>query len=431
VAKKRGFFAELQHQNQVAHKRQVQAANARARANTAAARQAEQAMRQAEQAMRQAERAQTQAVRASAVEQKAAQKEAERLLDEAMASEASAKNAELATTYEEIDGMLATALTVDCFIDLDALRVAVHHPPFTRGDLEVPTPHPQPLVARPEPRYLDPEAPRGLGGVLGKKKHAEAVAHAWAAFVQDHARWDSEVAALPAAQFQQMQAYEAAEAQRLGWVAQVRQEYQRECAEREAEAAGANASLDDLIRGVSAGAPAAVTEYVGIVLGNSVYPDVFPVEHDPNYEGASRELILTVTVPPPEVLPSEKAFKYVKAKREVAATSLTKKEQKDRYTNAVCQVAVRRLHETFAADRNGHIQTVALSVGTENIDAATGLPKHTPLVAVAADRDHFMTFHLAEVVPLATLKHLGAVVSASPFDLTPIDTSRGVRGNSR
>ena len=106
---------------------------------------------------------------------------------------------------------------------------------------------PKPLVARPEPTDREPDAPRGLGGVLGKKKHAEAVAQARAGFGQDHARWEGEVAALPAAQFQQVQAYEAAET-RLGWVAQLRQEYEKGCAQREAEAARSNASLDDLIR---------------------------------------------------------------------------------------------------------------------------------------------------------------------------------------
>ena len=42
-----------------------------------------------------------------------------------------------------------------------------------------------------------------------------------------------------------------------------------------------------------------MTEYVGIVLGNSVYLEVFPVEHEANYDTASRELVLMVTVPPP------------------------------------------------------------------------------------------------------------------------------------
>jgi restriction system protein len=50
-----------------------------------------------------------------------------------------------------------------------------------------------------------------------------------------------------------------------------------------------------------------------------------------------------------------------------------------------------------------------------------------PLVVVAADRTTFSAFDLANVVPAATLDHLGAAVSKSPFDLTAADTSRGVR----
>jgi restriction system protein len=50
-----------------------------------------------------------------------------------------------------------------------------------------------------------------------------------------------------------------------------------------------------------------------------------------------------------------------------------------------------------------------------------------PFVAVAAERTSFMTFDLSNIVPLATLEHLGASVSKSPYDLKGIDESRGVR----
>jgi restriction system protein len=50
-----------------------------------------------------------------------------------------------------------------------------------------------------------------------------------------------------------------------------------------------------------------------------------------------------------------------------------------------------------------------------------------PLVVVAADRETFNKFDLSNVVPKATLEHLGAALSKSPFDLTPADTSLGVR----
>jgi restriction system protein len=49
-----------------------------------------------------------------------------------------------------------------------------------------------------------------------------------------------------------------------------------------------------------------------------------------------------------------------------------------------------------------------------------------PFVAVGAERGAFMEFDLAEVVPAATLAHLGAAVSKDPFNLVPADTT-GVR----
>jgi restriction system protein len=90
-------------------------------------------------------------------------------------------------------------------------------------------------------------------------------------------------------------------------------------------------------------------------------------------------------------------------------------------------VAVRTLHEVFEADRAGKIHSIALTVGVDRVAPATGLPETVPLVLVAADRETFTGFDLANVMPWATLDHLGAALSKSPFDLSPADTSRGVR----
>lgn len=122
-----------------------------------------------------------------------------------------------------------------------------------------------------------------------------------------------------------------------------------------------------------------------------------------------------------------KEYKYVKAKDEISSTALPVKAQKDRYAGAVTQVALRTLHEIFEADRGGKIYSIALMVGTEALSPATGLRETVPLVLVAADRQTFTRFDLSNVVPQATLEHLGAAVSKSPFDLVPADTSRGVR----
>lgn len=66
-------------------------------------------------------------------------------------------------------------------------------------------------------------------------------------------------------------------------------------------------------------------------------------------------------------------------------------------------------------------------MGVNRIAPATGQPEYVPLTVVAADRETFTSFDLANVVPSATLNHLGAAVSKSPIDLTPADSSRGVR----
>ncbi|MCU1400349.1 MAG: hypothetical protein JWN62_3458 [Acidimicrobiales bacterium] len=423
MTNKRGFFAELQHQGQVAQKRQQQQSSAAFKAHAAA-------VKRAELAQKQSERAAAQFARSSVAEQKAAEKEARRLHEEAMLADVEQRNAELASDYEEIDGMLATALEVDDYVDLNELRNIAEHPPFGRPDLELPMPRTAPPAAPVEPQYVAPEGePKGLGGVFGgKKKYAEAVAQAQSAFAVLHQRWQQETALHPANLQRYEAEYQQSEAARIERLAAARAEYDRECAERESAVQQSNAQLDTLIANLAYDVEDAVQEYIAIVLGNSVYPAAFPVEHDFEFSSSLKELTLTVLVPGPHDVPAVKEYKYVRAKDEITSTNLPLKEQKDRYANAVAQVALRSLEEVFEADRSGRIQTISLTAETDTIDEATGRSKRTPLVAVAAERDAFMTFNLANVVPLATLQHLGALVSKSPYDLVAIDTSKGVRG---
>ena len=414
MANKSGLFAELQRQAQLAEKRRVQQQNA-----------ANRALRQAEQAQRQAERAEALAAKASAADQKKAQQEAARLRQEAIDADIAARNAQLVDAYDEIDSMLEASLGVDDYVDLEQLRASVEHPAFPHSELRWPTPQPATLNVRAEPVYAEPPAQSGLGGLLGRKKHADAVAQAIALHQGDHAAWQREVAA---ARVHQQQAHEQQEQQRLARLQEAQAAYEGACRQRERDVAESNQRLDVLIQGLAYGVDEAVQEYVSIVLSHSVYPEAFPVAHDFEYSSALKELTLVALVPAPDKVPAVREYKYTKAKGEISSTSLPAKEQKDRYANAVAQVALRTLHEVFEADRAGRIQTITLTVATETIDVATGLDKRTPLVAVAADRGTFTTFNLANVVPQATLKHLGALVSKSPFDLVQIDTSQGVRG---
>ena len=333
-------------------------------------------------------------------------------------------NAELAAQYDDIDSILTRTLDFDDFFDLEELRVAVEHPPFPRPDLVDPLPAPPQILAPPEPVFM---APPPVTGLFSKKKNLQAEAAARARHEEAYARWQAQVSAIPARQFEQIQQHQRAEASRQAELTQLQAQYRAESEAREREASERNSSVDEFSARLAASDRGAVEEYIGLVFARSVYPDTFPVSHDFEYSPAGAELTVTVSVPTPEQIPTVKEHKYNKTKDEITATALPQKDQKARYASAICQVAVRTLHEVFEADREDRVRTIAFTLSTDAVDDGTGLPVRVPLIAAAASRDVFTAFDLANVVPAATLEHLNALVSKNPHGLVPIATGPGVR----
>ncbi|TWE16887.1 restriction system protein [Kitasatospora atroaurantiaca] len=338
-------------------------------------------------------------------------------------------NTDLASDFADIDGLLAWTLGIDDYVDLESLKISkVQHPPFMPGGLAVPTPKVAEPNYPPEPVYQAPTTPSGLSAMFGgKKRHQQAIEATQAAFENAHRDWERIRDDLRAGCIKKVALREKLEAKRAAGLTAAENKYKQECEKREAEASAHNAKVAKLINDLAFDVESAIQEYVGIVLSNSVYPEVFPVEHDYAFNLASRELVLTVSVPEPSAVPSVKGYRYVKTKDEIASTALPVREKKERYANAAWQVAVRSLHEVFEADRAGKIHSIALTVNVNTVDPATGRPITVPLVVVAADRETFNSFDLSKVVPQATLQHLGAAMSKSPFDLVPADTGRGIR----
>jgi len=418
---RRGFFAELQHQAEVA-----------ARERAKAARRAEQeqnaAIRRAEQAQKANERAAAQRARASAADQKRLAKEAREAHVAAMETEVERRNSELSEMYEAIDSLLSATLGVDDYVDLTTLHTVAEHPPFDRTDLEAPVPSPKPIYDPPEPVFASPPPPRGLGGLFGKKNHEKAVADATAAHEKRVAEWQSRLTQNGLAREAAAGQHADKEAERVAALEVERARYAAECSAREAAAAEHNEALDTLNANLGYGAVDAVEEYLSLVFSNSAYPDDFPVEHDFEFDATTAELRLRVLVPGPDKVSATSAYKYTKSSDEITATSLSQKACKERYAGAVHQVALRSIHEVFEADRRGLIKTISLEVGTETIDPATGREGYTLFVAAGAERGSFLELDLANVVPAATLSHLGAAVSKNPFNLVAADAS-GIRSS--
>jgi restriction system protein len=421
MGRRRGFFAELQHQSAVAQRE-------RQRAQAAAVREQVRAQREADRAFAAANRAHIAALRADEKAAAEAGREAKRLHVEAQESKVAAMNANLEMVLSEIDNILEATLEVDDYVDLEKLRKTVVHPPF-ESQHQNPIPPPAPIEAPPPPVFREPDAPKGISALVGKKKHAEAVVAARQAFDQQYHQWQAYSASIPMRQLEQLTAHKSAEDERMRRLAADRAKYDEECGPRQKEVDAANAELDTLIRNYEASTPEAVSEYIGIVFGNSLYPEDFPWSVDYDFDQHTRELRVSLEFPPPDEIPTVRQYKYVKATDEITESLQAQKEQRDRYKSMIENMILRTLHEVWESDRDGKIESISLAGGVQHIDPATGQDVFTPLIAVAVDRRTFSSIDLARVTPAETLKYLKAVVSKNPQALVRIDTSAGVRGH--
>lgn len=417
----RGFFAELQHQAAVAEKE-------RQRNQAAAVRGQVAAQREVERARAAASRAASVAGRADAKSVAAAEREAKRLHDDAQKLEAERLTAQIQSFNEEVEGVLAATLEHDDHVDLETLRLVAEHPAFSSRHGAA-TPVPLPIEAGREPVFEAPPEPRGMKALFGGKvKHADAVAGARRQFEAAHDSWRREVAEVPMKQLAQMQTYQETERLRLEKLAGDRRDYDLQCDEQTQKVDAHNKRLDEFISALRVGDKTAVEEYFGIVLGNSVYPGDLDVSEELAYDPSTRELDVRLLLPLPSELPKLRGYKYVKAQDSIVEVPKTATDLKSSYASFVHQVALRTLHEVWEADRLRLVDTISLVAGTENLSPATGQEVYTPLVAVAVDRLTFESINLAHIQPAESLRHLRAVVSKNPIDLTPIDLTKGIRG---
>lgn len=367
-----------------------------------------------------------QSQKANAADQKRFEKEVKDSHYTSMAAEVERLNLELSEIAEDIDGILEATLDVDDFVDLETLRANATHPPFHQIDLLHETARPLPIQDTPAPTLVEPVAPRGIMAVFGKKNHEKSLAKARARFETQMEEWKITLAQLSLRRDEEAALYEQRERQRLASLEQAQEKYAAECIDRDQAAAEQNQAVDRLITNLSYGIPEAVEEYIGIVISNTIYPDHFPVKHEFSYVPDSAELTLRVTVPAPEQIGTVKAYKYNKATDEITAIQMPGKACKDRYASAIHQVALRTPHEVFEADRRGLIGSVSLEIGAYTTNPATGVTGFIPFVALGVGREEFLKLELSNVLPVATLVHLGASISKNPYELVSTNVT-GVR----
>jgi restriction system protein len=362
-------------------------AAAEQRARTAATHQRELIRRNADLAIAAAQRA------AADVER---QRERQRLYVEARTADAAAANADLRARLSDLDALLMSTLDVDDHIDLDRFKKPVTVPAFDPGPLGRPLP---------EPSWASyaPVSPTGIGKILGGEKlHEQQTAAARQAYQHARARWVE------------------AETRRLRQLAAREQAYEESRRRYEARIVAYNAEVDRFAAAVAGKDPSSVVEYFAMVLGNSVYPDGFPQHFRLAYLPKQRHLLVEYHLPPVEVIPVVKEYRYDRVRDDVVAIPRDEAEIRRRYTEIVAQVALRTIHEIVEADRGGLVTRVLFNGIVDTIDRRTGRFVRPCLVSVRTGRETFEAIELRRVDPVACLKHLRAGLSQQPDELAGI-----------
>jgi restriction system protein len=291
------------------------------------------------------------------------------------------------------------------------LIAALASPPLTFERLKmttvVPAFDPGPLgMASAAPRWekYAPDEPRGLGRLFGgAERYAARVGTAREQFeraVADHRQ---------------------REARRQQQLADARARHGHQVAEAAASDAAHNADIDARALAYSQGEPEAVEWFVGHILDRSIYPPGFARQHQVAYRPENRDVVIEMELPELRIVPTVRAYRYVKARDAVEPIPRPENEIKQRYALLIGRVALRTLHEVFGATDGDVVEAVVFNGCVDTIDRATGKKTRPHLLSVQAERLAFADLELAEVDPARCLKHLNALVSANPFDLEPIE----------
>lgn len=371
--RRRGFFAELQHQRLLQERFQAEQQ-----------RLAKQAAREQERSERAQQRADAQAVR----------EQRDRHIQQQLANAAEMTSA-VHARVAELDAVLVDGLARPGVFSFDQLRQKYQLQPFV-PDRGVATPGQAPQWER-----FAPAPATGIGRLF-KTGHERATAQARSRFEQEmalyQARERDRMAALADAEFRHTEAEESR-----------RQQIEQH-----------NAQVDQLEHGVTTGSPEAVEEYFELLIEASPLPEDLPVDVEVAYQPDSRRLLVIRELPGVEVVPDVREYSYVRARDETTTKPRPPKEIRQRYAGLVAQLVLRTMRDVFEVLPVELVDEVAVNGHVSTRNKATGQPEHPCLVSVSAIREQFKDLVLTDLDPTECLRHLNALISPHPWDLEAV-----------
>lgn len=294
--------------------------------------------------------------------------------------QAEEKTAEAQARMKALGEVLTSALPLRP-LTFERLLAAPRTPEFEPGPL---------ADARPAPQWKDYEPARvtGLARFVGRGGRRVRQAEA-------RARFDTAV-----------DEHQRQEAERRRALAAAKATYDRKVTEERAKTAARNAYVTSRRSAFAAGHPEAVQWFAGCVLRASRYPDGFPRDYQVTYDPPARCLAVDLELPARDLIPAVRAYRYVKTRDAIEPVPRAETEITQAHERLVACVALRVLHETFAALPADLVHSVALTGWVAITDRATGVPSRPRLLDLRTTRPTFTPLVLDAVDPLACLTHL-------------------------
>ncbi|MBQ0830614.1 restriction endonuclease [Streptomyces tagetis] len=295
---------------------------------------------------------------------------------------------------DALRGLLAAGCRAPAFRAASLLRPETVQP-FAPGPLAQPVP-------LPDIRHYQAQS----GWTAGRR--AQAQAEAQARFERDR------------------RAAQDAEARRLRQLAAYEREHRQRTDAQLAEVRRHNAGVTAVTEGVRRGDPDAVVEFFSAALyASTSWPEEFPRRVAAAYDPAARQLVLDWELPAYEIVPEAKAVRYMYGTDQFKETARPVTQRRALYREVLAQCVLLVLHELFAADEAGALESVALNGFVDGHDPTTGRPDHIVLATVMARRSAFRELHLAQVDPCSCLSDaLRGQLSARPDQLTQVRPGR-------
>ncbi|MGW1884416.1 restriction endonuclease [Streptomyces sp. NPDC001970] len=221
-------------------------------------------------------------------------------------------------------------------------------------------------------------------------------------------------------------AAQTAEAQRQQQLAAYQRQYQQWADAQLADVRRHNAGIAGVTEGVRRLDPESVVEYFsGALYASTAWPEGFPRQVAVAYDPAARQLVLDWELPAYSIVPEAKSVRYMSGVDQDKETPRPLGQRRALYQEVLAQCMLLVLHELFAADELGALESVNLNGFVDGHDPTTGRPGHIYLATVMTSCSTFRDLHLAQVDAGSCLADaLRGQVSARPDQLTPIRPSR-------